>query len=185
MNKIMKCAAVFAAITFSVSNVSAQENFGSAGLEIAIPMGDFGDVANFGIGGSGTFEYGLSDKLALLGHVGVIFYAADDIEVPVVNPDLTVGTESFPVNVYQVPLQIGGRFYLEEQKSGLFLSGLLGLHITGISVDGEGESSTDFSLAPEVGYFLNESISLALRYQIVTGDDSNADYLGIRAAYNF
>jgi len=185
MKNILKGAAFAAAIILSASALQAQESFGSAGLEIAIPLGDFGDVANFGIGGSGTFEVGVSDKLSLLAHAGVIFYAAEDFESLVVNPDLTISTETLPVNLYQIPLQVGGRYYLDEQRAGLYLSALLGVHITGISVDGEGDSSTDLSIAPEVGYFLNENISLALRYQIVTGDGANSDYLGVRAAYNF
>lgn len=186
MKNVMKSLFAVAVVSvFSLSEANAQENFGSAGLEIAIPLGDFGDVANFGIGGSGTYEIGISDKLSLLAHAGVIFYAADDIEVPVLRPDLTLDTETLPVNVYQIPLQVGGRFYLDEQKSGLYFGALLGVHITGISVDSEGDSDTNFGIAPEVGYFLNEAISLGLRYQIVTGDGANADYLGLRVAYNF
>jgi hypothetical protein len=182
MKKLIYCMTLLAGMLFVAGQVNAQESFGSAGLEIAIPIGDFSDAGvNFGIGGSGTYEIGLSDNFAVLAHAGVIFYATDDIEIPVINPDFTIGTETVDYNVYQIPLQVGGRYYLSEQKEGLFLSALLGLHITGVSVDGEGDSSTDFSFAPEVGYFVNENISLAARFQIV----EDANYLGLRAAYNF
>ncbi len=160
--------AILAALTFSVGAVNAQESFGSAGLEIAIPVGDFGDFANFGIGGSGTYEVGISDNLSILGHTGVIFYATDD-----------------DVTIYQIPIQVGARYYLIEQKEGFFFSALLGLHITGVSIDGGGDSESNFSIAPAVGYFLTESLSVSARYQVVTGENANSDYFGLRAAYNF
>jgi len=176
-----------AALTFSVNSANAQESFGSAGLEVAIPLGDFSDSgANFGIGGSGTFEIGLSENFAALAHAGVVFYATDDIEtVTGIDQNFMPIIEEVDYSVTQIPLQVGGRYYLSEQKEGLFLSALLGVHITSFSIEDESDSNTDFSFAPELGYFLNEMISVGLRYQIVSGEDANADYLGIRAAYNF
>lgn len=185
MKNVISVFAIAAAVAFTTVDLKAQESFGSAGLEIAIPLGDFGDIANFGIGGSGTYEIGLSDKFSVLAHAGVIFYSVDDIEFPVLNPDGTFGTETLDYSIYQIPLQAGARFYLSEQKDGLYLGALLGMHITGFSIGDESDSDSNFSFAPEVGYFLNESISIGLRYQIVTGEDSNLDYLGARIAYNF
>jgi hypothetical protein len=128
----------------------------------------------------------------LSAHAGVLFYATDDIEIPLV--DETIG-----YNVTQIPLQVGGKYYLSEQKEGLFVSALLGVHITSYSQDSytieifgqeetipeASDSETNFSFAPEVGYFLNENISLSARYQIISGDFSDWSYLGLRAAYNF
>jgi len=186
MKKLFSVLALVAAFTFALNNANAQESFGSAGLEIAVPLGDFSDGGvNFGIGGSGTYEIGLSDNFAVLAHAGVVFYATDDIEIPVINPDFTIGTETLDYSVTQIPLQVGGRYYLSQQKEGLYLSALLGFHITSVSIGDESDSSTDFSFAPEVGYFVTEAISVGLRYQIVSGEDANADYLGVRAAYNF
>jgi len=182
--------ALVAAFTFALNNANAQESFGSAGLEIAIPVGDFGDIANLGIGGSGNFEIGLSDQFAILAHAGVLFYATDDIEF---------GETTVETSLTQIPLQVGGRYYLSDQKEGLFLSGLVGVHITSTSVEDESDSSTDLSFAPEVGFFLNENISVSLRYQFITSEVETIDpvtfepetenqtnsYLGLRAAYNF
>jgi hypothetical protein len=214
MKKLFSVLALVAAFTFAMNSANAQESFGSAGLEIAIPLGDFADSgANLGIGGSGTFEVGVSDQLAFLAQAGVLFYATDDVEIP-------GSDEELGVSITQIPLQVGGRFYLDEQKSGLYLSVLLGVHITSFSQDGYSEtievpgfpeltqtievpevsdSSTDFSFAPEVGYFLNENISLSARFQFITAEtevvnpttlaveseSTTNSYIGIRAAYNF
>lgn len=187
MKKLFSVLAVIAALTFTVNQANAQESFGSAGLEIAIPLGDFSDGGvNFGIGGSGTYEVGVSDNFSALAHAGVIFYATDKIEtVTGIDQNFMPIVEEVDYSVTQIPLQVGGRYYLSAQKEGLFLTGLLGVHITSFSIGDESDSNTDFSFAPEVGYFLNEMISVGVRYQIVSGEDANADYLGIRAAYNF
>ena len=187
MKKLLFVLALVATASFTFNTANAQESFGSAGLEIAIPLGDFSDSgANFGIGGSGTYEIGLSENFAVLAHAGVIFYATDDFEVPTFDPNtFTFGTETVDYNVTQIPLQVGGRYYLSEQKDGLYLAALLGFHITSVSVGDEDDSSTDFSFAPEAGFFVTENISVGVRYQIVSGDDANADYLGIRGAFNF
>ncbi|MCH2214288.1 MAG: porin family protein [Flavobacteriales bacterium] len=190
MKKLFGLLMLVAAFTFAANNANAQESFGSAGLEIALPIGDFGDAANLGIGGSGNFEIGLSDQFAVLAHAGVLFYSVDDIEI--------LGT-TIETSITQIPLQVGGRYYLSEQKEGLFLSGLVGVHINSTSANDESDSTTDLSFAPEVGFFLNENISLSLRYQFITSEVETIDpvtfetttenqtnsYLGVRAAYNF
>jgi hypothetical protein len=205
MNKIMKCAAVFAAITFSVSNVSAQETFGNAGLEFAFPVGDWAkDVYGIGIGGSGGMEFGMSDNFAITGNVGITFFS--------VNEDVSDLIKS----TFMVPIQVGGRYYFDEQRSGLFAEANLGLHIFSVSteeidlgplgtIESESTSETYFSLAPQVGYFVNENISISLRYQLVfqgeqeedflnpitgdtetvTVDGQNLGYIGLKLGYHF
>lgn len=197
MKKVILGVAIMVAGLFTL-NANAQENYGNAGLEFAIPLGDFGDAANFGIGGSGLYEVGITDNFAALANVGVLFYA----------------TEFDEVSITQIPIQVGARYYFLEQREGLFAGIKTGLHLTitsmddveagGITIEGDSESNANFSFAPEVGYFINENISVSLKYQIVTASDEEietvnssgetvtktvegtaANYLGIRLAYSF
>jgi len=94
-----------------------------------------------------------------------------------------------------VPLQVGVKYYLDESRKGLFLAAQVGLHnvsrigkdleILGLTIEGETVSETDLSFAPEVGYYINENISLALRFNIISTEEELRNYLGFRAAYNF
>lgn len=183
MKKLILGVAATVAMLFAV-NASAQQNFGSAGVELALPMGDFADFANFGYGVSLQYEYGLTDNLALNLNAGVLLYSIE--------------TDGFSFT--HIPIQVGGRYYFTEQRDGLFAGVRLGIHlamskmddieILGQTIKGTSDTNANFSFAPEVGYFVNENISLALRYQIVTpnGDQEGAkslSYLGLRAAYNF
>ena len=202
MKNLFSLLAVVAAFTFAANQANAQESFGNAGLEVALPIGDWAeDAYGIGIGGSGGFELGLSDNFAATANVGIIFFSVDD------------AVSDFVKSTYMVPIQVGGRFYLDEQRSGLFLEGQVGVHMfavssedfenpfTGETIDGETESETYLSLAPSVGFFLTDALSLSLRYQLVlqgeqdsvdpvtgaatTVDGENLGYLGVRAAFHF
>jgi|SRR5690606_9627112 len=198
MKKLILGVATVVAMMFTVQ-ANAQENIFSAGLELALPMGDFGDAANLGYGVSAQYEFGLTDRIGLNLNAGVLMYAM----------------EGDGFSFTHVPIQVGGRFYLSESREGLFLGVKAGVHIgmskvddmevAGFTIEGSSDSNTNFSFAPEVGYFLTENISLALRYQIITAgkqevsvenpitgevitqevDGEASSYLGLRIAYNF
>ncbi len=204
MKNILKGAAFAAAIILSASAMQAQESFGNAGLEFALPVGDWAeDAYGFGIGGSGGYEFGLSDNLAITANVGITFFAIDD------------AVSDFVKSSYFIPIQVGGRYYLDESRSGLFGEVQVGAHIFGVStedleilgqtIEGSSETETYLSLAPAVGFFLNENVSISLRYQLVfqgdqeveivnpitfetqttTVDGLNLGYIGLKLAYNF
>lgn len=200
MKNLFAVLALMALFTFAMNQANAQESFGNAGLEIALPMGDWAeDTYGIGIGGSGGYEIGISDKFAVNANVGIIFFSIDD------------AISDFIASSYMLPIQLGGRYYLDEQRSGLFLEGQVGVHIYsvttedfdfgGITVEGDSESETYLSLAPAVGFFVSDNLSLALKYQLVlqgdqdevdpvtgqtvTVDGENLGYLGLKAAFHF
>jgi hypothetical protein len=204
MKKLFSVLTLIAALTFAVNNANAQESFGNAGLEFALPIGDWAeDALGIGIGGSGGYELGISDNFAVTANVGIIFFSVDD------------AVSDFIASTYMIPIQVGGRYYLDEQRSGLFFEGQVGVHMYSVSTedidlgpfgtfDGETTTETYLSVAPSVGYFINESISLSLRYQLVfqgeeevtttipgvgditeTVDGQNLGFIGLRAAFHF
>lgn len=198
MKKLILGVATVVAMMLTVQ-VNAQENIFSAGVELGLPMGDFGDAANLGYGVSLQYEYGLTDNLALNLNAGVLLYAM----------------EGDGFSFTHVPVQVGARYYLSESREGLFAGVRAGVHIgmskiddqeiAGLKIEGSSDSNANFSFAPEVGYFLTENISLALKYQIITAgkeevsvtnpitgdvitqevDGEASSYLGLRIAYNF
>lgn len=191
--KKLACVFMIAAAGFFVSKSAvAQETFGNAGIEIALPVGDWSDAYSFGVGGSGGAEIGITDNFALTGNVGIVFLAVDD------------ALSDFIASSFLVPIQVGGRAYFDEQRAGLFAEVKAGIHMFSVKTEDmdlgplgtiEGESTTEsyFSLAPQLGFFLTENISLSAKYQLIfVGEDEEAgiegttnSYIGVKGAYNF
>lgn len=193
MKKLFSVLALVAVLTFAVNNANAQETFGNAGIEIAVPLGDWSeDTYTFGVGGSGGLELGLSENFAVTANAGIVFFAIDDV------------ASDFIASSFAVPVQLGGRYYLDEQRSGLFLEGKVGIHLFSTTtedielpligtVEGENTTETYLSAAPQIGFFVNENISLALRYQLffisedeeIGRESDTGSFIGLKAAYNF
>lgn len=169
----MMIGAAMLGFVFTSNQLSAQESFMSGGTEIAISLGDWGDLYPFGFGVSGQYEFGVTSKLGITASAGYTLMTPDS------------ELKDFLENAYFLPLQVGGKYYLTESREGLFLAAQLGVHIFGVS--GSSETETNLSFAPEVGYFFTEKISAALRYNVITQEEGidNWNYLGLRAAYNF
>lgn len=196
MKKLFTTLTFLAALIFATNTSTAQESFGSAGLEFALPVGDFADAGtDFGIGGTGSFEIGLTDNFAVLANAGIIFYSLEDI---------TVLDQVIDQTLSQIPLQVGARYYVNEQKMGFFAGFKTGVIINNVGgEDVESQTDTYFSVAPEIGYFITDDISLALRYQAIfipeedsgevdpiSGEQLTTEaitwsLIGLRAAYNF
>lgn len=193
MKKLVSALALTALIFAGSTESQAQESFVSGGLELGLPMGDWAeDVYGFTVGVSAEYEYGISDNLGVNLGVGYQILTLDD------------KVSDFIKSSSLIPIQVGANYYLDESRSGLFFGAKVGIHMYSITtedidlgpfgkVDGESNSETYLSLAPQAGYFVTENISLALRYQMFfVSEDKDAgvegdtgSYLGLRAAWNF
>ena len=92
-------------------------------LELALPLGDFSDLASFGVGGTARFEYGLQPKIALTGNIGYIWFSGES-------------TELYDYSISAIPLIAGVKYSFAPQ---FFVSGELGFWFTTISGDYTGE----------------------------------------------
>lgn len=187
---------VLALIAFLITvsaNSHAQESFASAGVELGLPMYDWAeDVYSFSAGVSGAYEYGVSEEVGLNFTAGyqtlLIDSEASDI----------IASSSL------VPIQLGVNYYADKSRTGLFVGLKVGAHLFSVKTEdqdlgadgilkGESNTETYISCAPQLGYFVTENISLALRYQLffisedkdVERESETGSYLGLRAAWNF
>lgn len=169
----------------------AQENRFSAGLELGIPMGDFGDATSFGIGGSLGYEIPVNDNLGVIAQVGYMSFSGKDQDLGIVKIE--------GANWALIPAQVGGKYYFTDNQEGFYAMALVGIHsmsykipeqsitIFGVTTTTPEQkiSDTNLSFAPGLGYIVGENIDIGLRYQIISGDGGSSSYLGIRAAYMF
>ncbi|OFX59514.1 MAG: hypothetical protein A2046_11985 [Bacteroidetes bacterium GWA2_30_7] len=163
MKNLLKLAGALLLVTALSTNSKAQVKF-SGGL-------DLGYVLNSGyglsIGASVGGEYPIGDNM------GATFIAGYD-------KVLVSGA-----SVSLIPFQAGFKYYLTDNKSGLYGHGQLGLTMYSVSVMGYSASTTNFSYSIGGGYLLNEHIDLGARFQIVSASGGSLSWLAFRAAYNF
>ena len=194
MKKIILGLAAFA----MAGGIIAQENRFSAGLELAMPMGDFGDAYGIGYGATLGFELPVGDNLGFMAQAGYISFSGKDIDVG----PITVETDAAGM----IPVQVGLKYYVTDNQEGFYAGLLTGLHMQSVKtasvsltggVEEKTELKSNFGVAPLVGYIIGENIDISLRYQMIfakgtevtaTGVEEKTvtnSYLGLRAAYMF
>ncbi|MFT4662273.1 MAG: hypothetical protein ACI9AT_000898 [Ulvibacter sp.] len=161
------------------SNVKAQDLMISAGVDLVMPLGDFGDFASFGAGIAVGAEYGISDNIGLTVQTGYdLLFVDSEID--------------FIKSMSIIPAQAGLKYYFDEVGSGVYAHGQVGIHSMSITAEdvagGETESDSNLSFAIGGGIFVNENLDLGLRFNIITSGEDGVDasnYIGVRAGYNF
>jgi opacity protein-like surface antigen len=170
--------AIFAIVLALAFSTSAMAEVGSKGiggaLEIAFPMGDFGNQAGTGFGVTANFQYGWKPNIDLMAQLGYISWGGKSIG-------------NYDYSIHAIPLQVGGKYYFTQETNRFYAGGLIGFHRFGITVKhtSVGDISTSdgkFGIAPMAGYEMKIGEGMLLdasaRYQIVT---DNLSYFGIRA----
>ena len=182
MNKVLLSIAAVAL----AGSTMAQSPQLSLGVDLALPLGDFGDSYSLGVGPAVGFELPVGDNLGVIAQVSYDFLMAKS------------DVSDFIKSASMLPAQLGLKFYFSEQQAGAYAQGLVGIHSTsvttedltilGITIPGETFSSSNFSWAIGAGYQM-EKLDIGLRYNSISpdsdaGDDAKASsYIGLRVAY--
>lgn len=143
---------------FSLGINNAQNKMAlGGGLVVSLPMGDFGDAANTGFGGTAIFELGFTPQLVGVGQIGYIVY----------------GTESDAVDFSTIPLLAGIKYFFVPGV-GFYGMGEIGLNFFSTTVEipsvlgfGGGsvsETSTEFTFVIGAGYELPVSSNVYLDF---------------------
>jgi hypothetical protein len=184
------------AALFSTTAI-AQENRFSIGAELAMPMGDFADFAGFGFGASLRYEMPLGENLGVMATAGYLTFGKEEL-------DLGPFFGKFSYQYSMIPIQLGLKYYFMDAQDGFYGALQTGVHLfsakveietpsytdplTGLVIPGlslsSTESSTEFGVAPGIGYHL-ENVDIGLRYQLLFTEGTSTSYLGVRLAYVF
>jgi hypothetical protein len=166
--------------------LSAQSNQLSFGVDLGLPMGDFGDFASFIVGPSVGFELPVGDNIGITAQVGY--------DIVSVKSDAQY-IKSFSM----IPAQAGLKYYFTEQQKGAYGHAQVGIHSSTLktkdidlglfgTIPGTSSSSTSLSWAIGAGYMM-EKLDIGLRYNSISPDSDAPDgtnsstYIGVRVAY--
>ena len=145
----------------------------SAGLEAALPIGNFATRATYGIGGTVQVDYNVAKKLDLTFNTGYINFTGNTQKIA------GLGSYKFPTQNF-IPLIAGIKYYFSENVFGAAQLGA-----TVVSFKGGG-SSTDFTLSPGVGYKFSNKIDALIKYTGYTGGGYGlSNTIGLRLGYTF
>jgi hypothetical protein len=155
MNKFI-IAFVFIFCASAVINAQNRISAG-AGLVVSLPLGDFGNAANTGFGGTAAFELEFMPQLIGVGQIGYIVY----------------GTESDAVDFSTVPVLVGVKYFFDPVL-GVYGIGQVGLNffsttvqipqIFGFGGGSVSESSSKFSFVLGAGYEVPISPTFSLDF---------------------
>jgi hypothetical protein len=179
----MKKLILSAVALVMAGSMMAQSNQLSFGLDLALPLGDFGDAYSLGIGPAVGFELPVGDNLGITAQVSYQILMVDN---------------DFIKSASMVPIQAGLKYYLMDQQEGFYGHGMVGVHMQsvttedfsffGLTVPGETTSNTNLSWGIGVGYQL-EKLDIGLRFNSIlpdsdapSGVDPN-NYIGLRLGY--
>jgi len=133
------------------------------GAEGGVPVGDFSNASNFGIGAMGWIAYGVDPNLTLMGKVGFESFSSKNS-----------GGSSRTV----VPILVGGRYFLTPALEVTSMRTYLAADAGVYSSSGGGYSSTKFGIAPALGAQFaagpGMNVDLHVNYSIVFSDPSTS-----------
>jgi hypothetical protein len=154
------------------------------GANVALPMGNFGDVAGTGFGGTAQFEMQFMPQLYGTASAGYITWGGKDF-----------GTFSYSYSA--IPIMVGAKYYFMP-TGGFYGHGQLGLYMFSVDVDAPatsvggftfgGSTSTsdsEFALSLGAGYELPLSPKLMLDLSGAYIIISDLGHVGVRAGVKF
>lgn len=172
MKKLLLSLALVAGLGLAANAQTKDPAMGGSkigiGADFAFPMGDFGDVFNFGVGGSLNFQAPIANKLNFVGEAGYLSFTTKEV----LGQTASIGT---------VPLKAGVRYFLAEN---FYAQGQLGA-----AISTEENGKTGFLYAPSLGVEFpvanKMSIDFGARYEGWSYDGGTNSFIGLRAALNF
>jgi len=161
--------------------INAQSQGVSIGGNVALPIGDWSDVANTGFGGTATYERSFAPNITGQVYAGYLTFGGDE-------------TEGFSYSYSMIPIMAGVKYFFQPGK-GFYANALLGVHLFTADIDYpaeyeefftiDSETSTEFSFGVGAGYEIpvggKNAVDISAHYMLI----SDANYIGARIAYRF
>lgn len=186
MRSMLKFAFVLALLVTTASAFSQEKGQTKLGASVMVglPMGDFGDFSNTGIGFGAEFRYFVSDKFAIGLQSGLISFAVKDEFVSLLTGetgvDVSMSTQMMPVlATFDLFLATEGFKPYLGAGAGLYML-TLKASVAGVDVS---ESSSEVGVAPHFGFLfgLSESVDLNVcaNYNMIFTEGSSTSFLTV------
>lgn len=146
------------------------------GVDVALPLGDFGEYSKIGFGGTAKGHYGISEEGEITFTTGYLTFGSKE------------SNEFMSAKTSMIPFMPGYR----HKFSGLYVEPQLGLVslkskvsssiLEGIGMGSVSASTTKFSYAVGGGVMMDR-LDLGVRFQGISGDGGSMSFIGARVGY--
>ena len=198
MKKVLFFALVAAVLVGLSGTANAAGNISlGIGGNVLLPMGDFGDVADVGFGGTVRGQYMVNDMFSVTLTSGYLLWSGKDQTV--------LGVTVKGADIKGVPVLAGAKYYFGPSGGTRFYGlGELGFMFTTVTVPSSSytiagitfttpevsASETDFSFSPGVGVELpmgsgNSALDIGVHFFSIGTSGTASNSIGGRVAYNF
>jgi hypothetical protein len=140
-----------------------------AGVNLALPIGDFSNTHSFGVGVEAQGEYAFSDMFSAVFNTGYTQFFGKS--------ETVFGTTIEYDGVGLIPVLAGARVYPSPM---IFIGARAGLGV----LTGNNDSETGFVYRPEVGGTVGP-VQLALSYNGFSKDGNSIGHVGLTVIYRF
>lgn len=199
MKKILKVVGVALCLVAFTQNSNAQFN---VGLDVAMPIGTFGEGNGIGFGGSAGYDHAIGDNMKIGGQVGLLRFGGK-------TPEGFDEDEDYSSSLMLIPITGNFKYYFADNTNGFYSVVAIGMSMykykseytyttteydftttpwttTEVKNTVNGDlSKTYLTYAVGAGYLINEKLDFGLKYAIVAGEGGSIAYINLRAAYNF
>ena len=170
---------LFVFLLFSSITFSQMPGIGVGG-NLALPIGDWSDIANIGFGGTATYEHKFSPNLLGTATAGYLIWGGKE--------DFVGGSFDYSA----IPILAGVKYFFTP-GSGFYAAGQAGFHLFTVDVEidifgfktSSSASETEFSFAAGAGYEIPVGPKGAVDLNAMFNVVSDLNYLGFRVAYKF
>lgn len=196
MKRLLKLS--LAAIILSAFTINANAQF-NAGIDLALPLGDFSNGAGVGFGASIGYEHKIGDNIGVGGELGYLMFTtkSDDL------------FDDYSSSISMIPILGNFKYYFSENTNGAYGKAAIGMSMYKFSYSYSYETFViDNSTFPPTltpvtekvddsisktyltygfggGYLVNEKLDISAEYRIVSGDGGSLAYLNLGFGYNF
>jgi hypothetical protein len=163
-----KLVLIGAFVCTAAISANAQFTFG-AGVNLALPIGDFSDTHSFGIGIEGEGEYMFSDMFSGVFNTGYTHFLGKEETIM----GVTVDYESAGI----IPVMAGVRVYPSSQ---FFIGGRAGVGF----LTGGNDTQTGFVYRPEIGGAFG-NVRVAASFNGFSKDGNSLNHIGLTVIFKF
>ena len=160
-----------------------------------LPMGDFGDVSEWGVGGTAYLAFNVAPQVALTGRAGYLYFGGKEYPAAI---GLITGTAK--TNFNMIPILVGAKFFFSEGDMRVYGAGEAGLFMlsgtatftpdgggTETEVDLDGESK--FGVVPTLGAQFKAgdamNVDAHVNFPFVFTEDTSTNWLGFGIGFEW